>query len=66
MTDHENALCELLAKDSYVGEERVNGEIKRHSGLVGVYPNEAAIRRMVGALLLEWFRSGLLPSRAGA
>jgi transposase-like protein len=31
----------------------VNHEIKRRTGIVGVFPNEVAIRRPVGAILLE-------------
>ena len=33
--------------------DRLNKEVKRRANVVGIFPNEARIRRLIGAVLME-------------
>jgi len=43
--------------------ERLNKEVKRRAEVVGIFPNEASITRLIGAVLLEQNDEWLLQHR---
>ena len=43
--------------------ERLNKEVKRRADVVGIFPNEASITRLIGAVLLEQNDEWLLQHR---
>jgi transposase-like protein len=43
--------------------ERLNKEIKRRANVVGIFPNEGSIRRLIGAVLMEQNEEWQLQSR---
>ena len=50
---HELSARPLLENPSTNGLELLNGEVKRPTEVVGIFPNDDALVRLVGAILLE-------------
>jgi transposase-like protein len=53
LTVHVHHYPPRTSKWNKIEHRRLNGEIKRRTEVVGIFPNEAAITRLVGTILLE-------------
>ena len=49
----ENGTTPWVKLHSTNGLERLNGEVKRRTDVVGISPNDEAIFRLMGSILLE-------------